>query len=403
MNVRWQNLPLRVRLVALGMVGLLVGFAVGGCVLVWALHMSLRHSVDSAAEQTAGDIVELLEAGELPDPIPTGRDSTIVQVFNTDGHFERGSLGADPLVPVLRGDLWPRAVAGENFTVDGSRAGIDGTLRVTADQAGDHVIIVAVSEQELSTVPKLTSGLAITFGALAIVVGIALWWAVGWTLRPVEAARTKQREFVADAAHELRSPLTNMRTELEVAARIGATDDLIDNLLTDVNRLSRMTEDLLLLARLDDARHPPRTEHFDIAALVGTTAADYTDARVRVTVDPPRAPIMITAEADGIQRILINLLDNAVRHADSTVVVGCVTDGDWVVLTVVDDGPGIPVADRERVFNRFTRLDDSRDRDLGGSGLGLSIVAELVATHRGTVALSDTVPHGLTVTVKLPR
>lgn len=387
----------------MGMVGLLIGFGIGGCVLVWSLHMSLRHSVDSAAEQTAADIVELLEAGELPDPIPTGRDSTIVQVFDADGRFEHGSLGADPLVPLLRNDLWPRALDGENFTVDGSRASIDGTLRVTLDQAGDRVIIVAVSEQELSAVPKMTSGLAITFGALAVAVAVALWWAVGWTLRPVEVARAKQRSFVADAAHELRSPLANMRTELEVAARIGAADELIDDLLTDVNRLSRMTEDLLLLARLDDADKPWRPENFDVKRLLCDAAADYGDARVPVTADSAGGPVMIRAEPDSVQRVLINLLDNAVRHAESAVELSCVTAGDSVVITVADDGPGVPVADRGRIFDRFVRLDDSRDRDLGGTGLGLSIVAELVAAHRGEVNLSDTDPHGLTVRVRLPR
>lgn len=403
MSIRWHTLPLRVRLVALGVIGLLVGFVIGGGVLVWALHMSLRHSVDAAAERTAADIVELLDAGELPDPIPTGRDFTIVQVFDTDGRFEHGSLGADPLVPLLRSDLWEEALEGRNFTVDGSRASLAGTLRATMARSGDHLVIVAVSEQEMSAVPKLTHGLAITFGALAAVVAVALWWAVGWTLRPVETARARQRAFVADAAHELRSPLANMRTELEVAARIGAQDGLIEDLLTDVNRLSRMTEDLLLLARLDDARRPWRPGPVNLTELAGEVAADYSEARVPVELNVPDQSVELTADADGLHRILVNLLDNAVRHAETRVELGYRTQGDSVVLTVVDDGPGVPVAEREWVFDRFTRLDDSRDRDLGGTGLGLSIVAELVAAHRGTVRLTDATPHGLRAEVTLPR
>ncbi|HIW63318.1 MAG TPA: HAMP domain-containing histidine kinase [Candidatus Stackebrandtia excrementipullorum] len=398
-----NGLPLRVRLVALGVIGLLVGFAVGGGVLVLALHMSLRHSVDSAAEQTASDVVVLLEAGELPDPIPTGRDATVVQVFDADARYERGSLGADPLVPVLPVDMWQSALAGENVTVEGSRASLNGTLRVTAARAGDHTILVAVSEDELDAVPKLASGLAITFAALAAVVGVVLWWAVGWTLRPVEAARAKQREFVADAAHELRSPLANMRTELEVAARIGAQDELIDNLLSDVNRLSRITEDLLLLARLDDTDEPWRPAELDLVDLLRDTAADYSDARVDVDAALPEEPVLINADVDGIRRILINLVDNAVRHATSHVRLACASGGSSVSITVVDDGQGIPETDRLRVFDRFTRLDDSRDRDLGGTGLGLSIVARLVAAHRGEIHLADAEPHGLSVTVRLPR
>ncbi|GAA4920598.1 phospho-acceptor domain-containing protein [Stackebrandtia albiflava] len=403
MTTRWHTVPLRVRLVALGVAGLLIGFAIGGAVLVWALHMSLQRSVDSSAEQTAADIAELIAAGELPDPIPTGRDSTIVQVFDADGRFERGSLGADPLVPLLPKDLWPRALEGENFTVDGSRASMTGTLRATAERAGERTVLVAVSQSELDAVPKMSSGLAITFGALAAVIAVTLWWAVGWTLRPVEAARAKQRAFVADAAHELRSPLANMHTELEVAARIGPQEDLIDDLLTDVRRMTRMTEDLLLLARLDDARRPWRPEPVDLSALLRQTADDYTDARVPVRLDLPGSPSTVDADADGLHRILVNLVDNAVRHADTEVRVAYRTDGGDVLLSVSDDGPGIPPADRRRVFDRFTRLDDSRDRDLGGTGLGLSIVAELVAAHRGTVRLTSENPHGLRAEVRIPR
>lgn len=405
MTQRWQTLPLRVRLVTLGVVGLLIGFTIGGATLVWALHVSLQRSVDSAATRTAQDIAGLVEQDRLPDPITTGRDSTIVQIFDADGRFVRGSLGADPLVPLLPDAQLVEATRGRHFTVDGDRAGMHGTLRATAERAGDLTVVVAVSQSELAAVPKLAYGLTITLGVLVAAVTALLWWMVGRTLAPVEAARAKQRAFVADAAHELRSPLANMRTELEVAERIGAPDELIRDLLTDVERLSRMTEDLLLLSRLDDGR-PWRPEDIDVRQFLAGVVAEYSDARVAVAMadigDDTTEPVVLRIDHDGLLRILTNLVDNAVRHANTTVTVACRIDGDNAVVEVADDGPGIPLADRGRVFDRFTRLDNARSRDAGGTGLGLSIVSEMVAVQHGTVRLTDADPHGLRAIVTLP-
>ncbi|MGH8877096.1 MAG: sensor histidine kinase [Stackebrandtia sp.] len=400
---RWSTLPLRVRLVTLGVLGLLIGFAGGGMALVLSLHASLQRSVDSAATKTASDIAGLLEDKKLPDRITTGRDSTIVQIYDAEGKYIRGSLGADPLVPLLKEHQLEAALDGEHFTVEGSRASQSDPLRATAERAGDQIVLVGVSQSELGAVPKLAFGLTITLGVLALAVAMALWWMVGWTLRPVEAARAKQRAFVADAAHELRSPLANMRTELEVAERIGAPDDLVADLLTDVERLSRMTEDLLLLARMDDARRPWRPEDLDLVELLEVLAETYDDARVPVTTEMDRSSLNIRADHDGLHRIFTNLVDNAVRHAETGVTLACTTQDSEVVVTVGDDGPGIPLEERERVFHRFTRLDDARARDSGGTGLGLSIVSELVTAHRGTIRLHGGRPHGLSAEVRFPR
>jgi signal transduction histidine kinase len=114
-------------------------------------------------------------------------------------------------------------------------------------------------------------------------------------------------------------------------------------------------------------------------------------------------PLRTHGERDAIGRVVANLLDNAVRHAASSVRLAVVADGAYQLISVSDDGPGIPAADRERVFDRFTRLDDARARDAGGSGLGLAIVRELVRRHGGTVVLRGTSPPpGLRVDVRLP-
>jgi signal transduction histidine kinase len=115
----------------------------------------------------------------------------------------------------------------------------------------------------------------------------------------------------------------------------------------------------------------------------------------------PAVPVLATGERDALGRAVANLLDNATRHAESKVELSVRADGAYQQITVADDGPGIPAADRERVFQRFTRLDDGRARDAGGSGLGLAIVRELVRRHGGTVTLSDAEP-GLRVDVRLP-
>jgi signal transduction histidine kinase len=223
-------------------------------------------------------------------------------------------------------------------------------------------------------------------------------------LHRLDAARARQRAFVADAAHELRSPLTNMRTELEVAQRLPDTTDWLSlsaDLLTDVERLSRLVDDLLLLARADDASTRAVTapiEPVELGQLLAEVAARYP----AVSYERPAVPLKTAGDRDALGRVIANLLDNAVRHAEKDVTLSVAGDGAYQRMLVSDDGPGIPVADRERVFDRFTRLDDGRARDSGGSGLGLAIVRELVRRHGGTVTLGDASP-GLRAEVRLPK
>ncbi len=167
-----------------------------------------------------------------------------------------------------------------------------------------------------------------------------------------------------------------------------------EGVLEDTMRLSRLAEDLLALARLDERGGvPARREPVDLDEVVRQTADRYAEARLTVC-----DPVVVRGDALDLSRVLTNLMDNAVRHTASKVEVALTADG---VLTVTDDGPGIPAQDRERVFNRFTRLDTGRSRDEGGAGLGLAIVRETVRAHGGTVSLEDAEP-GLRVVVTLP-
>jgi signal transduction histidine kinase len=217
-------------------------------------------------------------------------------------------------------------------------------------------------------------------------------------LARLEAARQRQRAFIADAAHELRSPIASMRTQLEVGVDHPEVVDwpaTAAGVLADTLRLTRLTEDLLALARLDErADRPAPGRPVDLSALATDVCARYADARVPVTLGGTGGTggCVVAGEAGGLDRLLVNLIDNAVRYAGRRVSVCVRGEGPWVLLSVTDDGPGIPELDAERVFDRFTRLDDARSRDgdgHAGSGLGLAIVRATATAHGGTAWLED--------------
>ena len=446
-----RRLSLRTRLLAVSVVVLFLGLAGGGVVLVTTMRYALLRTANDEAVQTADAVAALVDADTLSDPLPAA-PAVRVQVVDARDRVRAVSAGADRLVPILYPDELDALGDGQGRYIPGSRIGFDGRVLVVGVVAGppdDRVrVLVARPTADLTQgLQLLSTTLLITFPALVALLALVAWRVVGATLRPVEAlragaeeitgaarsdrlpvpdsrdeihrlavtlngmlhrldvARGRQRAFVADAAHELRSPLTNMRTELEVAQRLPDTTDwpaLADDLLTDVDRLSRLVDDLLLLARADDGSTRAltrRVEPVELGQQLGEVAARYPDVRY----ERPAVPLRTEGERDAIGRVVANLLDNAVRHAASSVRLTVAADGAYQLISVSDDGPGIPATDRERVFDRFTRLDDARARDAGGSGLGLAIVRELVRRHGGTVTLRGTSPPpGLRVDVRLP-
>jgi signal transduction histidine kinase len=421
---RPRELSLRARLLLVSVIALTAGLAAGG-------------------------VAKLIDQNELSEPIPVNA-AMQVQVVDAQDRVLKISSGADRLVAMLRPDELRHAQDGSVRDEPGSRVGVDGTVRVGVVLAGlptaPQYVLVALPTDDLDQgVHILRITLLIAFPLLIGLLAAVLWRVLGAALGPVDAltagaeeitggtragrlpvpesrdeihrlaitlngmlarldaARVRQRAFVADAAHELRSPLTNMRTELEVAQRLPDTTDwprVTTDLLTDVDRLSRLVDDLLLLARADDGagRAPVgRFEEVDLGQLLADLAARYPG----VTYRRPAASLTVPAVPDALARVVGNLLDNAERHKTSQVRLSVEPAGPYHRVTVTDDGPGIPPIDRERVFDRFTRLDDARARDAGGSGLGLAIVRELVRRHGGTVTLSDAGP-GLRVDVRLP-
>ena len=443
---RPREFSLRSRLLWLSVIVVTAGLAAGGVLLIGVLDFALLRAVNAEASDTASGVVKLIDQHSLAEVIQVN-PSMQVQVIDGQGRVLAISAGADRLIPMLHPDELRGLKDGEITEIPGSRIGLaGGAARVVMRTAGppsDPVrVLVARSTDDLDQgVHILRVTLLIAFPLLVGMLAAIMWRILGAALRPVdalragaeeitggtrhgrlplpesrdevyrlavtlngmlyrlEAARARQRAFVADAAHELRSPLTNMRTEIEVAQRLPDTDwpALSADLLTDVDRLSRLVDDLLLLARSDDARPPQRLVGADLDGVVADVAARYE----KVSFTRPAQPVLATVEPDAIGRVVANLLDNAERHARSRVAVEVADEGGYARITVCDDGPGIPPADREKVFDRFTRLDDARARDAGGTGLGLAIVRELVRRHHGTVTLGDASP-GLRVDVRLP-
>ena len=434
----------------IGMTGLCLGFLASVVVLVAILGFVLQRSVDAETTRTARDVAALVDAGAVSQPLPVvGSDR--VQVVDAHGRIRAASIDADPLMPMLKPEDLARARAGDRLFVHGDALGLPGPVRVVAVPAGPEtdpqtVLVARSMSDALRGIGLLRTVLFVVLPLLVLALGAVAWRAIGATLRPVEAlrrtaeditgtgrparlpvpsgedeihrlavtlngmldrldaGRARQREFVGDAAHELRSPLANLTTQLEVAQHLGDRADwpaVAEDLLADTRRMSRLVDDLLLLARADESapRHPVDV---DVTALLTELAGAYPS----VHFEASERPVWTIGEIDPLRRVVANLLDNAVRHARSRVSATASQQGPWAVVTVVDDGPGIPAAERERVFERFTRLDDGRGRHDGGAGLGLAIVRELVRRHRGTVTLADASPDpaepGLRVQVRLP-
>lgn len=219
-------------------------------------------------------------------------------------------------------------------------------------------------------------------------------------LERLQRSQVQQRRLVADASHELRSPVAASRAQLEVArARPDAADwaATADVVLAEQERLSRLIDDLLALSRLDEAKVEVAGD-VDLDEIVLEEAARHPGI-ASATIE---APVRIAGDATLLVRAVRNLIDNAVRHADERVSVVLGRDGAVSTIRVDDDGPGIDDADRDVVFGRFTRLDEARTRDDGGSGLGLAIAREVARAHGGDVTVGDSVLGGASFTLTVP-
>jgi signal transduction histidine kinase len=224
-------------------------------------------------------------------------------------------------------------------------------------------------------------------------------------LERIDLANQTQRRFVADASHELRSPVATMRALLEsdrIAAHPGGHEGLSSEVLDEAARLSSLVDDLLVLAR-GDAQLPTEHRRVDLSTLLRREVRR--PRRVPVSAAVPDG-LIVTGDPGLLSGAVRNLLDNAERFAKQRISVAAYRAGGDVLLEVADDGPGVPPEDRERIFERFARLDGSRSRLNGGTGLGLAIVRQVVHEHAGTIrvepATPDALPPGARFVVALP-
>ncbi|MFI8454005.1 sensor histidine kinase [Kitasatospora sp. NPDC085464] len=226
------------------------------------------------------------------------------------------------------------------------------------------------------------------------------------TLDRLERSAAQQQRFVADASHELRSPIAALRTNLEVSLAHPERTDwpaATQEALTSVERLQQLTEDLLFLARGTHPAAAGQLATVDLSAVLRELADQYRPAlrtRLVLRVDTPEA-VLVRGSRIRLHRLVRNLLDNAKRHAATEVVMSARQTAYGCVVEVRDDGPGVPPEDRERIFEPFTRLDEARSRDAGGSGLGLAIAADVATRHGGSLRVAHA-PRGARFVLELP-
>ncbi len=437
---RWSRTGLQTRVTLLAGAAVAVALAAGALLLVSVLRAGLTDAGDERARSRVEEVERLVEEGRLPSLLPSVDPTVLVQVLEPGGSVLAASTGASRAVPLLSEAEVERAVEdGVAVHVEGDRLGYGDRLRVLVRRTERGPVVLAATPVTAVDDPlRLVRGALLAGLPLLLLASTAgVWLTVGRTLRPVEQLRAgadavtaadpsrrlpvpaaedevrrlaetlngmldrleaggaRQRAFVADAAHELRSPLAALRTVLEVALVHPDPDGPEPTLriaLEEVLRMARLVDDLLLLARLD-AGVPRPVQEVDLAEVVREVVPPG------VVLD--LVPAHVTGDRDALGRVVRNLVDNALRHASRTVAV-TVTGGDPVDLVVDDDGLGIPDQDRERVFDRFTRLDSPRTRDAGGTGLGLAIVRELVAAAGGTVTAEQSPAGGARLRVRLP-
>lgn len=445
----WRRRSLRARLTAAAILVIAIGAALAATLLVVRIQGGLTSALDTTLRQRASDVTSASRGDDIRRGIPAGRVGEIVQVVRPDGRIFAASTNVTGRGRIFR--FTPAASEHATIrTVGNVRVGEEAeTYRVVAERVGGkrHLIVyVGRPVDEIQdSVGDLVTTLAIGVPVIVVLLGVVGWLLVGRALQPVESLRRqvaavstgdlrlrltpsgahdelhrlaetfndllrrlhsagrRQQQFVADAAHELRSPLAAIRTQLEVAMR--HPDDpafaaAVPDLHADVLRLSRLVDDLVQLARLD-ADPWLRDEPVDLEEIVFVEVRQARRwARVEVG-EGEIAAARVVGDPDALTRVVRNLLDNAIRHATGRVDVGLGVAEPSATLTVADDGPGIAPADRRRVFERFTRLDEARSRDAGGHGLGLAIVHDIVTAHHGDVHVEDNEP-GARFVVRLP-
>ena len=451
-RIRRQLGSVRVR-AAIGSV-LLVGLVLVGASIAFGalLRRSLVNGVRNTVEVLAADIAADVAASQIPtDRLPEldDEDEALVQVVDHNQQVLASSPDLEDEEPIEL-DIPPgqrevvRILERPPFEDDDDFVVI---ARSVDAPEGTRVVYVASTLEEVDeTLSSVTRGLILGIPIVLLAVGATSWYVVGRALRPVETMRAevaeisataldrrvveppvddeigrlaktmnvmlerlqvahdRQRRFVADASHELRSPLASTRAQLEVGLSQGERTDwpsTVGEVLGEHHRMERLVDELLFMAGVADGAGSVRRVPVDLDDLVLSEVARLR-GRGGVNVDISGVSAgRVSGDPDHLAQVVRNLLDNAERHAATSIWVELSTDGPTVELIVADDGDGIPAEDRERVFERFTRLDAARARQDGGAGLGLAIARTVVESHAGRIEVLDSAS-GTRIAVRLP-
>lgn len=433
--MRNGSIRLRITLLAAAIVSVVLMLTAVAVVVV--VQSQLRENLDRSLEQRADQIEQSLPAESSPALVNSNREDRFVQVLDAEGTvvLATDNVAGEPPLAELPAD-------GQTARTRSDLPLEDDVYRVLIhqfDQRGEpHYIVVGENIDDLQdSVRALIVTLAIVFPVAVLALAVTVWWLVGRTLQPVEQIRREvagiglgelqrrvpvpgsgdevdrladtmngmlarlesssahQRRFVADVSHELRSPLTRIRTALEVdlASEDADLAETCRSVLVDSIDMQALVDDLLYLARRDAGEVPIVSELIDLDVVIDDEvrrARAETDA-ADVTIDMNGvSAVAIGGDRRGLARLVRNVVSNAVRHAGRSVVITAEHDADGsALLTIDDDGPGVPVADRERVFERFVRLDESRHRSAGGTGLGLAIALDIARAHGGSIEIAD--------------
>ena len=436
---------IRTRLTVAATAIMLLMLAVASLTIISIERRVLTTGVDEALRQRA-DNLEPVDPANPSLPGEGDPQDSFVQLLDVDGSVMAASDNAIGLPAADRSAAGRRSPHHSTTQIDR----LDGRFRIyvrpvlTSD--GRRYLVVGKNLDDVTeSVHVLVVSLASVSPILGLLLGALAWWLTGRTLRPVEAirqevqgihggelhrrvsvpdtddeiaglARTmngmlarveaaslRQQQFVDDASHELRTPLTRMVTDLEVSLAHPdqePAEATMRRLLEETADLQQLLGDLLYVARSShDLGHAVEIDLDDLAL----TAARQVRERGGVTVDTSGVEAARTrGDERMLARALSNLLQNAAHHARSRIAVATTTVEGMCEVRIDDDGPGIAVADRARVFERFTRLDDARTRDAGGTGLGLAIVQDIASRHEGRVTIGDSPLGGARVTLAVP-
>lgn len=420
-----------------------LAFAVAGFALDAALRTSQLDAVDATLATRAGDVEYLLEGDALPSDLDVGSED-VIQVIDAGGDIVAASSNASGEPLFDRSDV-------DSFTARVEQLGSEEyRFHIEADRGTGSTIIVGTALDQVDAVGTDTrNAFLLALPLLTLFVGGVVWVVMGRALHPVGAMRAEaadiggaelhrrvpspgtddeighlantlngmldrieasseaQARFVSDASHELRTPIAVIRHQLEVAIR-EEDPDVLRTAAADVSeenlRMQRLVDDLLLLARHDNPRdhRPAASPLVDIDDIV-LEQAQLNSATIKIDTSRVSAG-QVRCNPDHLVQVVRNLLENAVRHAESAVALTVDGEGPQVLLHVDDDGSGVDPSDRERIFDRFARTDAARSRHLGGTGLGLAIASDLVHRYRGDISISDSaILSGARFTVTLPN